>query len=140
MRLLPVSEINIDHSKAKEVEEIMKSTFRLITFSRYHFADDLLNAYISSTTNLKELLSLKNAQMEAQTDEEAEEYVVNLRETLLFVANEIENHKDFTKEIQLFQLFQPKCHYLPITLFYYYLVIFHQYYYLPLSQLTVIQN
>ncbi|MBR9915584.1 MAG: Fic family protein [Algicola sp.] len=106
MRLLPVSEINVDHSKTKEVEEIMKSTFRLITFSREHYADDLLNTYLSSTTSLKELLSIKNAQMEAQDDEEAEEYLVNLKETLLYVTNEIENQVDFTNEVQLFQLFR----------------------------------
>ncbi|NOQ76051.1 MAG: hypothetical protein GQ574_28855 [Crocinitomix sp.] len=106
MKLLPVSEINVDHSKAKEVEEIMKSTFRLITFSRQHYADDLLNTYLSSTTNLKELLSIKNAQMEAQNEQEAEEYLGSLKETLLFVANEIENQVDFTKEVQLFQLFR----------------------------------
>lgn len=106
MRLLPVSEINVDHTKAKEVEEIMKSTFRLITFSREHYADDLLNTYLSSTTNLKELLSIKNAQMEAQDETEAEEYLINLKETLLFVAKEIENQVDFTSEVQLFQLFR----------------------------------
>jgi len=73
MELLPVNEINVDPSKVLEVEQIMKSTFRLITFSRQHLADDLLNTYLASTTDLKELLSIKNAQMEAQNEQEAED-------------------------------------------------------------------
>jgi Fic family protein len=106
MELLPISEINVDPSKVQEVEQIMKSTFRLITFSREHLADDLLNTYLSSTTNLQELLSIKNAQMEAQNEQEAKDYVVTLNQTLLFVANEIEHQVDFNKELQLFQLFR----------------------------------
>ena len=106
MRLLPISEIKIDTSKVLEVEQIMKATFRLITFSRKHMADDLLNTYLFSTTNLQELLSIKNAQMEAQNEQEAEAYLVTLNETLLFVASEIERQVDFTKELQLFQLFR----------------------------------
>lgn len=113
MELLPIREINVDHAKVKEVEQIMKSTFRLIIFSRKHLADDLLNTYLSSTTNLQELLSIKNAQMEAQNEQEAEDYVVTLNETLLFVADEIKNQVDFNKELQLFQLFRsisPEAH------------------------------
>ena len=106
MQILPVSEIDVDPSKVQEVEQIMKSTFRLITFSRKHLADDLLNTYLASTTNLKELLSIKNAQMEAQNEQEAQDYVVTLNDTLLFVADEIKHHVDFRTELQLFQLFR----------------------------------
>ena len=106
MQVLPLTEINVDHSKILELEEIMKSTFRLITFSRKHLADDLLNTYVNSTTNLRELLSIKNAQMEAQTAEEVESYIISLNKTLLFVANEIKDQVDFTSELQLFQLFR----------------------------------
>ena len=106
MELLPIEEINVDPKKIQELEQIMKSTFRLITFSRKHLADDLLNTYLSSTTNLQDLLSIKNAQMEAQNDEEAEQYIITLNETLLFVANEIKHQVDFEKELQLFQLFR----------------------------------
>lgn len=59
MEILPVKEINVDIDKIKEIDKTMQSTFRLITFSRQHKADDLLNAYLSSTANLKELLSIK---------------------------------------------------------------------------------
>lgn len=113
MELLPVSEINISPSLIQEIEQIMKSTFRLITYSRKHLADDLLNNYLSNTTNLKELMSIKNAQMEAQNDDEAQEYLISLNQTLLFVADEIKHQVDFTSELQLFQLFRsisPKSH------------------------------
>lgn len=106
MELLPVKEINVDRKKIQELEQIMKSTFRLITFSRKHLADDLLNTYLASTTDLQGLLSIKNAQMEAQNEEEAEQYIITLNQTLLFVANEIKHQVDFRKELQLFQLFR----------------------------------
>lgn len=106
MELLPISEITVDPFKVQEVEQIMKSTFRLITFCRKHLADDLLNTYLASTTNLQELFSIKNAQMEAQNEQEAEDYLVTLNQTLLFVANEIKHQVDFNTELQLFQLFR----------------------------------
>ena len=106
MEILPITEIKVDSSKIKDIDNIMKSTFRLITFSRQHKADDLLNAYISSTADLKELLSIKNAQMEAQTDQEAESYLISLNETMGNVVGEIENQIDFKTEVQLFQLFR----------------------------------
>lgn len=106
MELLPISEINVAHAKVQEVEQIMKSTFRLIIFSRRHLADDLLDTYMASHTDLKTLLSIKNAQMEAQNDQEAKEYLEKLDDTLHFVADEIKNQVPFNREMQLFQLFR----------------------------------
>jgi len=106
MEILPISEIKVDFSEIKKIDSIMQSTFRLITFSRQHRADDLLNAYLSSTADLKELLSIKNAQMEAQTAHEAKSYLISLNETLVNVITEIENQVDFQTELQLFQLFR----------------------------------
>lgn len=54
--------------------------------------------------NLTELLSQKNAQMEAQNEEEAREYLKNLQVSLEFVIEEISLHINFEKEVQLFQL------------------------------------
>ncbi len=106
MEILPISEIKVDLSEIKNIDNIMQSTFRLITFSRQHKADDLLNAYLSSTADLNELLSIKNAQMEAQTPQEAESYLISLNETLITVIKEIEEQVDFQTELQLFQLFR----------------------------------
>ena len=55
MIILPVSEIRVDKNEIQKIKEILYSTFRLITFSRQHLADDLLNTYLDSTTNLQEL-------------------------------------------------------------------------------------
>ncbi len=106
MEILPISEIKVDLSKIKNIDNIMQSTFRLITFSRQHKADDLLNAYLLSTADLNELLSIKNAQMEAQTDLEAASYLITLNETLSTVIKEIESQVDFKTELQLFHLFR----------------------------------
>jgi Fic family protein len=106
MEVLPINEIKVDLSKIKKIDNIMQSTFRLITFSRQHKADDLLNAYLSSTADLKELLSIKNAQMEAQTVKETETYLNDLNKTLKTVIKEIESQINFNSELQLFQLFR----------------------------------
>jgi len=106
MEILPVSEIRVDQNEIQHVKDILKSTFRLITYSREHLADDLLNTYLNSTTNLQELLSIKNAQMEAQNDDEIALYRVGLNKTLSVIIQEIKNQVDFTSELQLFHLFR----------------------------------
>lgn len=84
----------------------MKSIYRLIIYSRHHSDDDLLDAYLNGISSLKELTGIKNAQMEAQNDEEAEEYLENLKISLDFVVEEIIADHNFKTEIQLFQLFR----------------------------------
>ena len=106
MILLPIDFPEIDSLKMNQIEIEIKAIYRLITFSRKHLADDLLDSFLSSTENLKELLSIKNAQMEAQNEEEAEEYLKSLNEALVFVSNEINENRTFTSQLQLFQLFR----------------------------------
>ena len=79
MKLLPIENIQINHKKINEIDTIWKSIYRLIIYSRYHFDDDLLDIYLEGVNNLKDLLSIKNAQMEAQNEEEAVEYLKNLK-------------------------------------------------------------
>lgn len=74
MELLAIENIQINHSKLLEIDRIIKSIYRLIIYSRDHLDDDLLDIYLSEVNQLKELLSIKNAQMEAQNEEEAKEY------------------------------------------------------------------
>ena len=106
MILLPFNEIKCDQKKIDEINHIVKSTYRLITFCRRHFADDLLDTFLSNTTNLQELLSIKNAQMEAQNEEEAAIYTENLNTTLNFIIGELKRQVNFRSELQLFQLFR----------------------------------
>jgi Fic family protein len=104
MEILPIEEIKINHTKIKKIDNLVKSIYRLIIYSRHHVDDDLLDTYLTSVQELEELLSLKNAQMEAQNEEEAAIYLKNLKISLDFVIEEIILHNNFEKEIQLFQL------------------------------------
>lgn len=113
MRVFPAENIVVNHEKLDLIKHNIDSTLRLITFSREHLADDLLNAYIKKTTTLKELLSVKNAQMEAENEVEAELYTELLKISLDFISNEILEDVQFKDEIQLFQLFRlisPEAH------------------------------
>jgi Fic family protein len=104
MELLSVGNIQVDQKKIDEIDGYMKSIYRLIIYSRHHIDDDLLDIYLEGVNKLKELVSIKNAQMEAQNEEEAREYLKNLKITLDFVIAEITLHSNFEKEVQLFQL------------------------------------
>ena len=104
MKLLPVEIIQINQNKIDEIDKIIKSIYRLIIYSRHHLDDDLLDIYLAGYHNLKELVGIKNAQMEAQNEEEAKEYLLNLKVSLDFVVEEIILQNNFEKEVQLFQL------------------------------------
>jgi len=106
MNIFPAEKIRLDFEKIDQIKHLIDMTLRLITFSREHYADDLLDAYIKKTTTLKELLSVKNAQMEAESEEEAQLYTVLLRSTLDFITEEIVADVQFNSELQLFQLFR----------------------------------
>jgi Fic family protein len=106
MRVFPARELQVNHEKLNRIKHNIDSTLRLITFSRQHLADDLLNAYITKTTSLKELLSIKNAQMEAENEDDAEVYTRLLKTSLDFITAEILLDVQFNSEIQLFQLFR----------------------------------
>lgn len=104
MVLLPVDIIQVNKEKIDEIDNLLKSIYRLIIYSRYHLDDDLLDTYLSGMHKLQELLGIKNAQMEAQNEEEADAYLLNLKVSLEFVINEVMVHHNFEREIQLFQL------------------------------------
>lgn len=104
MELLPIETIKIDQVKLDTINGIMKSIYRLILYSRHHDDDDLLDIYLAGIHNLQELLSIKNAQMEAQNEVEAKEYLSHLKRSLDFVIEEIILQTNFETEIQLFQL------------------------------------
>lgn len=104
MKLLSVDLIEVNQKKINEINRVVKSIYRLILFSRNHLDDDLLDIYVEGMQNFKELVSIKNAQMEAQNEEEAVEYLKNLKVAMAFVIEEILLQNNFEKEIQLFQL------------------------------------
>ena len=104
MELLQIENFQVNKKKINKIDNIIKSIYRLIIYSRHHLDDDLLDTYLTGIHELKDLLGIKNAQMEAQNEEEAKEYLVNLKISLDFVIEEIVLHNNFEKEIQLFQL------------------------------------
>lgn len=106
MKIFPADELQVNHAKLKEIKRTIDSTLRLITFSRQHLADDLLDAYVTKTTKLKGLLSIKNAQMEAETEEDAKLYAQLLKSSMDFITAEILAGVQFNSEVQLFQLFR----------------------------------
>lgn len=113
MELLPIEMIQINKKKIDEIDGLIKKIYRLIIFSRLHYDDDLLDTYVAGMNDLKALLGIKNAQMEAQTEEEAARYLTHLKKAIDFVFEEISQHHDFYREVQLFQLFRlisPEAH------------------------------
>ena len=55
MQLLPVEIIHINHKKIAQIDNIIKSIYRLIIYSRLHLDDDLLDIYLTGMHNLKKL-------------------------------------------------------------------------------------
>lgn len=104
MILFPANAIVINQKKLDKIESILKSVLRLVIYSRTHKADDVLDTYLTSIIDLNQLVAIKNAQMEAQDETEAAEYLQHLKSSLEFVADEINNKQDFENELQLFQL------------------------------------
>jgi fido (protein-threonine AMPylation protein) len=115
INLIAPNLIQVDQTTLDQIERESKSIFRAITFCKKTSSKALLDNFVNSTNSLTELLSIKNAQMEAETQEELEVYHTNLKKTIIYVVSEIKNEIDFTSQIQLFQLFRlisPESHHL----------------------------
>ncbi len=106
MILIPTDTINIDQAILTDIDTKSKSIYRAITFCKKKSSRALLDSFVNSTNSLTELLSIKNAQMETETEEELAIYQKNLHKTILFVVNEIKNEESLTSQIQLFQIFR----------------------------------
>tara|TARA_R100001369_G_scaffold89048_1_gene126236 strand:- start:470 stop:1240 length:771 start_codon:yes stop_codon:yes gene_type:complete len=106
MILIPTETIKIDQSLLNAIDNKSKSIYRAITFCKKTSSKALLDSFVKSTNSLTELLSIKNAQMEAETEEELKRYQRNLNKTILYVVNEIKNELSLTSQVQLFQIFR----------------------------------
>ena len=104
--LIPPNLIQVNSSTLNKIDRQAKSIYRAVTFCKKTSSKALLDNFVNSTNSLTELLSIKNAQMEAETQAELEVYQKNLNKTIIYVVNEIKNEIDFTSQIQLFQLFR----------------------------------
>jgi hypothetical protein len=104
MELLSINTTRINDKKIAEINQIIQSIYRLVIYSRDHFDDDLLDIYLQGIHNLKELVSIKNAQMEAQNEDELKSYLIHLKSSLDFVIQELVDQRNFEDPVQLFQL------------------------------------
>lgn len=104
MELLSIDNIRINDKKIVEINQIIQSIYRLVIYSRHHSDDDLLDIYLQGIHNLKELVGIKNAQMEAQNEEELKIYLIHLKSSLDFVIQEVVEQHNFEDPVQLFQL------------------------------------
>jgi len=106
MQILDPSIIKVDATLLNEIDDSAKSIYRAITFCKKTSSKALLDEFINSTNSLTEILSIKNAQMEASSEEEIVLYQKNLKRVILFIINEIKNQTPFEKQVQLFQIFR----------------------------------
>ena len=106
MILFPYKNIEIHQDGLAELDQRMKEIYRTIVFNRDHTADQLLDTFIGQSNSLTQLLSIKNAQMEAQTEEEASIYVKDLHLSVNSVMRELSQHVNFSSLSQFFHLFR----------------------------------
>ncbi|MBN8216203.1 MAG: Fic family protein [Spirochaetes bacterium] len=113
MILLPPELLEFDRVKLEALEADTRAIYRRILFSRAYSDDDLIGHYFASTQDLRDLLSIKNAQMEAQTEEEARDYLVHLKSSLGFIMDEIMHQRNFRRAVDLLHLLRiisPEAH------------------------------
>lgn len=106
MQIIDPDIIQIETELLNEIDDKAKSIFRAITFCKKTSSKALLDEFVNTTNSLTEILSIKNAQMEASSEEEITLYHKNLKKVILFVVNEIKNQIQFENQIQLFQIFR----------------------------------
>lgn len=106
MKLLHTDLEGLDESPLAEIDETVKSIYRLIVFSDAHKRSDLLARYLEAMQHLREVMSMKNAQQEAQTEEEALEYLANLKRGIGLIVSEIGSRHGLESPVDLFRLFR----------------------------------
>ena len=106
MILLNPDIIQINESKLLQIDRASNSILRKVIFCKKTSSQKLLNKFIKTTNTQVVLLSIKNAQMEAQNEQEVKQYLKQLNEAIRFLVNEIKNDTPFAEPLQMFQLFR----------------------------------
>ncbi len=106
MNLLHSNLEGLDESLLVELDETVKSIYRLIVFSEAHKRSDLLVRYLEAMQHLRDVMSVKNAQQEAHTEEEAREYLANLKRGIELIVDEIGSRRGLESPVDLFRLFR----------------------------------
>ena len=106
MNLLDIQLKGLDESPLVELDATVRSIYRLIVFSKSHKQSDLLTRYLEAMQHLRDILSIKNAQQEAQTEDEAKEYLGNLKDSIELIVDEIGLQHSLETPVDLFRLFR----------------------------------
>ncbi len=106
MHLIPPDILPGEFPLMGEIETNMKAIFRTIVFSPAFQANTLLHRYMEATGHLRHVLGYKNAQQEAQTEEEAMRYLANLETAMAMVVDEIRAGHCIANAVDLFRLFR----------------------------------
>ena len=106
MNLLNTDLKGLDESPLVEIDETIKAIYRLITFGRNHKESDLLERYLEAMQHLRDVMSIKNAQQEAQSEDEAQEYLANLKISVQLIVDEIGGGNGLENPVDLFRLYR----------------------------------
>ena len=106
MILLHTDLKGLDEGPLADIDETVKAIYRLITFSARHRESDLLKRYLEAMQHLRDVMSIKNAQQEAQSEEEAREYLANLNLSVQLIVDEIGANHSLESPLDLFRLFR----------------------------------
>lgn len=106
MNLLHTNLEGLDESPLVELDETVRSIYRVIIFSKSHHQPDLLSRYLEAMQHLRDIMSIKNAQQEAQSEEEAREYLANLQRGIKLIVDEIGLRHALESPVDLFRLFR----------------------------------
>lgn len=106
MNLLHTDLKGLDERPLAELDETVKSIYRLIVFSENHQRSDLLSRYLEAMQHLRDIMSIKNAQQEAHSEEEAREYLANLQCGIKLIVEEIGMRHGLESPVDLFRLFR----------------------------------
>ncbi len=89
-----------------EIETDLKTIYRMLVFTPELQAKTLLQRYFAAIQHLRDVLSFKNAQQEAQTEEEARAYLAHLEEAMELMVEEIRTGVCIGNAVDLFRLFR----------------------------------
>ncbi len=106
MHLLPPELIKVSEEKLAEIDARNQSIYRLIVYDSKYSAAGLLNRYLEAMAHLRDVISIKNAQQEAHTHEEALAYLNNLKEGIALIVDQIAGQHTLETPSDLFMLFR----------------------------------
>ncbi len=106
MKVLPPEVLPDRLPQMGDIESDMKQIFRMLIFSPELQATPLLKRYMEAIGHLRQVLSFKNAQQEAQSEAEARTYLAHLQQAMSMMVEEIRASRCLASAVDLFRLFR----------------------------------